>query len=256
MPGREPFLNKIISIKSIFTKKQLRLLSVAVFAILLLFLTGLTARECFLQSLSTSVTSSGDITVTLPNGFIAEKDNISEDGENLSLYNISGTTNKVALSGFIREAILTEPLGEYLKKSEEYKSASIYDFSQKNISASGVSGYVWSYSVSHEDGSKTFVRSAFFPGINKFYTLHLAANSQKKDSVQSDVEMTLDTVFNSIIQNLKFSDSVQSGKLFEWYNAHNRVFSHCKQLFRGAQADDKSVRFFQQGATLSNPFQF
>lgn len=228
--------------------------------------------ECYRDSVCVALTQGGEMTVTLPEGFITEKDELSGIDGNLSLYNIKGKLTaggkSFPVTGYLSEAVLTTTLADYLKTAEKYKSASIYDFSTAPIEVNGVPGYVWRYKIKTEDRNDIAVRAAFFAGTNKIYTIQLAAalgstgvgsgsdlNSSydKKDSISRLREEALDAAFNSTVNSAVFSESVQSGKLLEAYSFRKQAFSHYTLLCRGELSGDKICRSSQEAGVLSGP---
>ncbi len=250
-------LNKITAVKFPGGKKALKITVASMLAAVFLWVAVAAAGEIRKKSLSVSISGNGAITVTLPDGFITEKDNDAIGGENLSVYNIKGSLKTASLKGFavggyFREAVLKESLADYLTKSEEYKSAAIYDLQKETVQVNNAAGYIWRYKIKQEDGSHTTVRSAFFAGVNKFYTILLSVNNSDKEK-----EAALEAAFNKTINSIQFTDgSVQSGKLSEWYNFRNQASLHHTQLFRAKQAGDRIGRFSQGATAHEDPSQF
>lgn len=214
-----------MALKSKLSRRQLKISVCVLSALIFILLLALTLSECAERNICVSVTQGGEITVTLPEGFTAVRDSAaSNSGENISLYNVKGGGKNEKITGYLREAYITVPLDKYLEDSSEYKSAAIYDFSQSTITSDGRFGYVWRYKIKKDDGSSVSVRSAFFAGNNKFYTIQLSSDSEN--------EKLLDAAFEKTIDALKFSDSVQSGKIFGWYNRFAfRKLLNCVQVY-------------------------
>ena len=207
------------------------------------------AGEYASRNRSVSVTQENEWKVTLPAGFTASRDKDAEEGgETISLYNIKGSRSTASVTGYLREAYLTVSLDKYLEDASEYKSAAIYDFSQSTVRAGGRSGYEWRYKIKKEDGSAASVRTAFFAGNNKFYTVLFSAPAEK--------ESVLDQAFESTLNSLAFADSVQTGKTAGWYNFRSQAFSRCTPLFRAERAGDKICRCAPAEAVHADPFRF
>jgi hypothetical protein len=211
-------------LKKILESKVLAVLTAALF---LLIAVALVANESRKRTAQVSLSAQGEMTVTLPNGFQSEKDPLSGLGENIFLYNFSGIVQKgnhgntlaVPVSGYIRTAFLQKPLHQYLNESEQYRSAAIYDLKRTTVIADGVQGYQWKYKIKKDDGKFIIVNDAFFSGIDKFYTLHFSAVADNKNSAESSlIQGALDAVYEETLNSIIFEDSVQSGKLLEWYS--------------------------------------
>lgn len=206
--------------------KKYKLIVVLTVGVLVLCLGFLAVNESRKRTLQVSLAQFDEMTVTLPYGFHAEKDVISGTGEILSLYNFYGSTEadnghgekKIAVNGFIKTAVLTMPLYDYLERAEEYKSAAIYQLERTTVIADGIQGYQWQYRIKKPDGSIIIAKDAFFSSDNKFYTLHFAAPSLNKSNADNDlVKGAVDAVYTETLNSIIFSDSVQSGKLLEAY---------------------------------------
>jgi len=240
---------------------------IATALLVMLFLTVAVclARENYKDSVCTSVMQGGEITVILPEGFIAERDDLSGRNGNISLYNIKGelvaSGRKFPVTGYLSETASTEPLSEYLKTAEKYKSAAIYGFSSLTVKADGVSGYMWRYKVKKEDEDDVSVRAAFFAGASKIYTVQLAAAvgdnaGDEKGSISGLYEEALDAAFGAILDSVKFSGTVQSGKYLEGYSFRKQASSHCRPLFREVLSDGRICRSVRAAKELSDPSLF
>lgn len=204
-----------------------KVLAVLTAALILLIAVALVANESRKRTGQVSLSAQGEMTVTLPKGFQSEKDPLSGQGENVFLYNFNGirqnenqeSTLAVPVSGYIRAAYLRKPLHQYLNDSEQYRSAAIYDLKKTTVVADGVQGYQWKYKIKKDDGNFIIVNDAFFSGIDKFYTLHFSAVADNKNSAENTlIQDALDAVYEETLNSIIFEDSVQSGKLLEWYS--------------------------------------
>lgn len=193
------------------------------------------------------LTQGDEWTVTLPGGFTASRDSAAEQGgETVSLYVLRGSRSTASVTGYLREAWLTVSLDRYLQEAAEHRSAAIFDFTQGAVQAGGRTGYEWRYKIKKEDGSSTSVRSAFFAGSNKFYTVLFSAPSGQ--------EAVLEQVFEETLTSLVFADSVQSGKTAGWYSFRRPAFSRDRPLFRAERADDRTGRLPPAEAAPADPF--
>jgi hypothetical protein len=170
------------------------------------------------KSMQVSLAQQGELTVTLPETFYTEKDPLSGEDDILALYNFYGRKDGITISGFFKTAILYAPLYSYLDDAAKTRAASIYDLNRTTVVADGVEGYQWSYKIKTGDDNYIIARDAFFSGRDRFYTLHFYTATTKNSVEALLSEKALDAVYNETLNSIQFSDSIQSGKLLEWYS--------------------------------------
>ena len=162
-------------------------------------------------SAESTLTMNNTFSVKIPDYINYRKANYALSSEITEHFILEGTEKTDGLSGYIQTWNMTMPLSEYFEQLENSLSSSVYNYEKKPMLQNGSVGYDVSFYI-EGDKYSSHILQTIWQYNDKMYVVSISAPENSK------AYANLETISSGIKDSITLlKNSVQSGKLNEWY---------------------------------------